>query len=284
MFRLARTPWVLVCDSHIIFESRAIRELIGYADMHPTSEDLIQGPLVYDNDGLTTHWKQTTPPGLWGVWDYDYRAKDDAPFEIPMQGLGVFAMRKEAWPGFNPLFTGFGGEEGYLHELVRRKGGRALCLPQLRWRHRFRDARYEGVPYPLRLADHAWNLLVGHRELGIDAVEAIRKDFGSSLEPGVFDALVKGVEACQSWNVPGERPPPVKMLGVWYSNNSAPERLLKNSLATIDRASTLSRHDVRVVTCPWETHPRQPVPRGPGEVPRRAGAPQHRAADTTGDE
>jgi hypothetical protein len=273
VFRLAETPWVMVCDSHVIFESGAIEALIRHTKEHPESNDLIQGPLVYDNDGLTTHWRPTTPPGLWGVWDYDLREKEGRLFEIPMQGLGVFAMRREAWPGFNPLFNGFGGEEGYIHELVRRRGGKALCLPQLRWRHRFRDPRFERVPYPLRLTDHTWNLLVGHRELGIDALEAIRKDFGSRLEPGEFDQLVRVVEQSQKWNTPGERPAPLKMLGVWYSNNAAPVPLLQKSLGTIERAATLSRQDVRVITCPWKAIERNPFPQtlasykaGPGHL------------------
>ena len=49
------------------------------------------------------------------------RMQNAAPFEMGMQGLGVFACRKAAWPGFNPRFSGFGGEEGYIHEKIRRK-------------------------------------------------------------------------------------------------------------------------------------------------------------------
>lgn len=251
MFRLAETEWVMVCDSHVLFESGAIECLQKSIKQGKFGLlDFVQGPLVYDNGGLATHWKQTTPPGLWGVWEYDSKEKLKLPFEIPMQGLGVFAMRKEAWPGFNPLFTGFGGEEGYIHELVRRKGGKTLCLPELRWRHRFRDSRFEQAPYPLRLADHVWNLLVGHRELGINAVEAIHKDFGKNLPE--FDGFVQSITKCQPWNFPGERQKPLKILGMWYTNNRAPEKLLQNSLDTIWRASTLSRHNVDVYVCSWD--------------------------------
>lgn len=260
VFRLAETPWVMVCDSHVLFETGAVDALVRYAEAHPDSRDLIQGPLVYDNGVPSTHWRPTTPPGLWGVWDLDPRNAAGEPFEIPMQGLGCWAMRKAAWPGFNPLFRGFGGEEGYIHELTRRSGGKALCLPQLRWRHRFRDPVHEPASYPLTLDDHVWNLLVGHRELGIDAVEAIRKDFGHRLYPGVFDAMVRQVERCQSWDTPGVRPAPTKVLGVWYSNNTAPPKLLKASLDSIKRAADLSREEVRVVTCPWEPIPGNPLP------------------------
>lgn len=273
VFRLAETPWVMCCDSHVLFETGAIAAMIRYAEAHPESRDMIQGPLIYDNGEPSHFWRQTTPPGLWGVWDRDPRGNGTEPFEIPMQGLGAWAMRKAAWPGFNPLFGGFGGEEGYIHEVVRRRGGKALCLPAIRWRHRFRDARFEPIPYRLTLEDHVYNLLVGHREVGIDAVEAIRKDFGRNLPPGVFDALTRSAAKAQVWDAPGIRPAPLKMLGVWYSNNSAPAPLLKHSLDSIARARSLTRESVDVSTCVWEPIPGNPFPeviaeykQGPGHL------------------
>ena len=77
-----------------------------------------------------------------------------------MMGLGLFAMRTAAWVGFNPLFRGFGGEEGYLHEKVRQAGGKCWCLPALQWLHRF--SRPEGVPYRLAVPDRILNYLIGH--------------------------------------------------------------------------------------------------------------------------
>ena len=251
VFRVATTPWVMVCDSHVLFETGAIQGLIDYAEANPASNDIIGGPLVYDNGTLSTHWRPTTPPGMWGVWDTDARAFDRTgpAFDIPMQGLGCFAMRREAWPGFNPFFSGFGGEEGYIHEVARRRGGRSLCLPSLRWRHWFRDP-VVNPPYNPQLEDHVWNLLIAHRECGIDAREAIFRDFGHKLPLGVFDNLVRGSE-CQAWDAPGVRPEPLKVLGIWYSNNAAPTKVLKASLNSIKRAADLSRADVAVATCTW---------------------------------
>lgn len=263
VFRLSQTPWTMCVDAHVLFETAAIYELIQYAKANPDSNDIVQGPLVYDDGSITTHWQQTTPPGLWGVWDLDERANSvmrySDPFEIPMMGLGIFAMRTAAWPKFNELFRGFGGEEGYIHEVVRRRGGKALCLPALRWRHWFRDTvphlRREpyrtNPPYSPQVDDHVWNLLIGHREVGIDAVDAIYRDFGHKLQPGAFDKLVKASEV-QPWDTPGERPAPLKMLGIWYSNNAAPSKVLNASLGSIKRAADLSRAEVRVSTCPWE--------------------------------
>ena len=80
-----------------------------------------------------------------------------------MQGLGVFSCRKDAWLDFNPRFRGFGGEEGYIHEKFRQSGQRCLCLPSLRWLHRF--GRPNGVPYPLTVDDKLRNYLLDTRSL-----------------------------------------------------------------------------------------------------------------------
>ncbi len=108
---------------------------------------------------------------MYGVWESDPRGEDpQAPsFDIPMQGLGLFACRRAAWPGFNPRFRGFGGEEGYIHEKTRQRGGRTLCLPFLRWVHRFE--RPLGPPYRNCWEDRIHNYYVGFTELGLDTAE-----------------------------------------------------------------------------------------------------------------
>jgi hypothetical protein len=88
-----------------------------------------------------------------------------------MQGLGVFSCRKSAWLGFHPQFRGFGGEEGYIHEKFRQAGRRCLCLPWLRWIHRF--GRPGGVQYPLIVEDKLRNYVLGHAELGLDLAPVV---------------------------------------------------------------------------------------------------------------
>jgi hypothetical protein len=102
-----------------------------------------------------------------GVWATDPRGKaiDSEPFEIPAQGMGVFACRKAAWPDYNPRFEGFATEEVYIHEKFRRAGGKCLCLPFLRWVHRFGRPR---APYQYTDLDRFRNLLIAHEELGWD--------------------------------------------------------------------------------------------------------------------
>lgn len=182
VFREASADFVLCVDCHVMFVPGALRKLIDYFHANPGTPDLLQGPLLDDDlRSLSTHMDPTWSAGMYGVWANDPRAADPAapPFEIAMQGLGAFACRKSAWPGLNPRLRGFGGEEGYLHEKFRRAGGRTLCLPFLRWVHRF--GRPMGVPYQNTWEDRIRNYLIIAAELGHDpspALEHFRAHLG----------------------------------------------------------------------------------------------------------
>ena len=242
--------------------------MLDWIEANPDSNDLVTGPLLYDDgQSISTHWNQAGKPGLWGTWDTDPRWQGTEPFEIFSQGLGLFCMRRAAWPGFHPLFRGFGGEEGYIHEKARQRGGKCWCLPQLKWRHKFRHMEHGSPPppYPLSLEDHTFNLLLGHRELGIDAVEAIQEHFGKRLPSGVFQQFVTQAEKLQPFGQPSDRKK-LRLLGIWYTNNAAPEPLMQKSLATIQRAvAETMHHDVAVTTSAWKPVPGNPFPCSLGE-------------------
>ena len=175
IFREAQGEYALCVDSHVLFPSGSLRKLIDYFYANPETCDLLQGPLLYDDMRTTSsHMEPQWSAGMFGVWGSDPRADDpDAePFEIEMQGLGVFACRRDAWPGFNPRLAGFGSEEGYIQEKFRQAGGRALCLPFLRWLHRF--GRPMGVRYRNDWEDRIRNYLIVARELGRDPSEMIQ--------------------------------------------------------------------------------------------------------------
>ncbi len=169
VFQRARTDYVLCMDCHVLFVPGALERLIHLFREGRDEGNLLQGPLLYDDlRTLSTHFEPVWRDRMWGIWATDERGRnpDGEPFEIPMQGLGVFACRRDAWLGFSPHFRGFGGEEGYIHEKYRQHGRRTLCLPFLRWMHRF--ARPDGVPYPASIDDRIRNYLIGHLELGLD--------------------------------------------------------------------------------------------------------------------
>lgn len=181
---------VLCMDSHVFLVPGALKKLLAYLEANPDSNDLLQGPLVHDDlTKIATHFRPEWRSGMYGVWEADERGLDPEgePFEIPMQGLGIFACRRKAWPGFNPRFKGFGGEEGYIHEKFRQRGGRTLCLPFLRWLHRFN--RPLGIPYANTWDDRIRNYLIGFHELGLDTQE-MEEHFRTLLGASAADKIL----------------------------------------------------------------------------------------------
>ena len=173
-------------------------QLLRYFAENETTPDLLQGPLLQDDlKRLSTHFRPEWRGGMYGVWDNNGLAADPhaPPFEIPMQGLGLFACRRAAWLGFNEAFRGFGGEEGYIHEKFRQAGARTLCLPFLRWMHRFN--RPMGLPYRNILEDRIWNYLVGFGELGLPTTEMeehFRELIGEPKGSKIIESLKQKVD------------------------------------------------------------------------------------------
>ena len=115
IFQEAGGDFVLCMDCHVFVVPGALKRLIDYLDARPDTRDLLQGPLLYDDlRTISTHFRPEWRSGMYGVWDKSPAAADvdAAPFDIPMQGLGLFACRRAAWRGFNPEFRGFGGVQG----------------------------------------------------------------------------------------------------------------------------------------------------------------------------
>ena len=185
LFIEANSEYVLCIDCHVLLEPGSLRKLIDYFEDNPNDKNLLHGPLVDDSlSQVYTHMEPVWNEAMFGVWGVDERGADsDAqPFEIPMHGAGLFACRKDAWLGFNFRFSGFGGEEGYMHEKFRQARRKVLCLPFLRWLHRF--DRPTGVPYNINWISRIRNYYCGANELGSDHkgiknhFSEINEDFG----------------------------------------------------------------------------------------------------------
>jgi hypothetical protein len=194
IFREADADVVCCLDSHVLLKPGALGALLEYFEENPTSRDMIQGPLLSDDlsSVVGTHFEPTWSDGMYGQWATDARLADGAagPFEIPMQGLGQFACRREAWPGINSRFRGFGGEEGYLHEKVRQGGGRVLCHPAMGWVHRF--TRPSGPPYRPTWEDRVRNYRIGWGEIGwdIEPMEAHFREMLGAIPEADPDAIL----------------------------------------------------------------------------------------------
>lgn len=189
VFKEALHENVLCMDSHVLLDPGAFDRL----ERSMTGNDLYQGPLIYDDHKtISTHFDPVWRGAMWGIWATDERGRDPEaePFTIPAQGMGVFACKKDAWLGFNDAFSGFGGEECYIHEKFRQAGRQTWCLPFLRWHHRF--GRPGGIPYKDRWEYRIRNYIIGHRELGLDpapVIEHFTKEGHGKLVEQVLEEL-----------------------------------------------------------------------------------------------
>jgi len=165
IFKHATGEYTLCMDSHVMFEPTAIENLLNYYKKFPDTKNLIQGPLMMDNmKDVYTHFDPVWRGNMFGIWANNKEAYVlGEPFEINMMGLGMFSCKTSEWCGFNVNFKGFGGEEGYIHEKFRRAGGKCICIPQLKWNHRFK--RPAGIPYPNTKEDRIHNYFVGWLEI-----------------------------------------------------------------------------------------------------------------------
>lgn len=204
VFDKATTKYVMCMDPHVLYPLYSIRALLSHLRDNPETKDLLQGPLLYENGGLSTHFNGNWGGEMWGQWDTNHEGlKSGKPFDIPSQGLGMFASQRETWLRFNHEFTGFGGEEGYIHEKYRQHGRRCLCIPSLHWWHRF--TRPNGTPYPALRYEKVRNYIIGFKELKL-SLTPIYDHFvlGKGLEGG------KGVLSELDWKVllNGDMPAP----------------------------------------------------------------------------
>lgn len=190
----ASGQYVLILDCHVLLVNGAIETLLNYYSDHPNCTDLIQGPLLYDDlSNLSTEFKDEWRGDMYGIWHNNPEAyAKGEPFEIKMQGMGLCSFEKQNWPGICPYFRGFGAEEGYIAEKFRRNGGKNICIPQLKWIHRF--GRPNGVKYPLILEDRIWNYFVGWLEITRDPnhhmIQDTYKHFTQRVSTDTLDSLL----------------------------------------------------------------------------------------------
>lgn len=201
VFREAEGEVVCCLDSHVLIAPGGLAALLAYFAERPGSRDLVTGPLIDFGTGAVTatHLDLAWRGKMLGTWGDNQLADDPAgpPYELEAMGLGLFACRRDAWPGFHPQFRGFGAEEGYLHERVRRRGGRTVGLPALRWTHRF--ARPAGQPYRNAALDRTRNYELAFAELGWDFAEGRQHLLAEGLWPWIAREVAEAPRHPLAW-------------------------------------------------------------------------------------
>ena len=190
IFKYASSDIVVCVDCHVLLFPGALDALLNYLE-GTTRPTLVQGPLVYDTmKSESAFWNDSWKRGMLGTWSdpKPLSGVSEGPIEITNMGLGAFAAKRHEWPGFNPLFRGFGGEEGYIQKKYSLLGGRAVSLPAFKWLHRFYRPR--GQPYPSYMRDTIFNYLVGCfelNELPDRVIEYFSPRIGSSRFRRIFE-------------------------------------------------------------------------------------------------
>lgn len=240
VFREATGDVVVCIDSHVILWPGTLNAIIGHFHDAPDSVDLMTGILMQGNGRVmatsqqlfvqegravpsdaAVHHGVLCRGGQLGVWEVDQRAVGAATgeVEVDMNGSWLLAMRKAAWPGFLPEFRGFGGNEVYLCEEVRRRGGRVLIHPGVRGTHNFSTAHKKG--YPVQAVDRIRNYIVGFRRLGNRDLEAATVDYFKTLWPKTVEQVIEELGEAEE-----EEPAPVLKAGPTTEPESRYDRLL----------------------------------------------------------
>jgi len=183
IFDLANHPFVLVIDSHVFLWPDALKRLKWWLmNNWDDARNLIHGPMLSSGlDQCYTHYNNQWRADMWGTWCQPRKTGEvtGPPIEIEMMGCGVFGCRKDSWLRFHPGCRGFAGVEGVIHEKYRRAGRKVLCLPFLKWAHKFYEKGAK-IPYPLEKADRIRNFLLGFAEIGLDA-EPLYEHYGREV-------------------------------------------------------------------------------------------------------
>lgn len=169
---------VVICvDPHVMLAQGAIKAIVDWLADHPL--DMVSGPLEDDNGKLSWFQRPKWAAGALGLWadnlgrlsgpfkDWQVEVQGDRskPFEIWQQGMGLFACRREAWPGFHRDARGWGGCETFAASSIRARGGKVICHPDARWRHRFQ--RPFKVEWTATKEQQLRNYLIGFHSLGL---------------------------------------------------------------------------------------------------------------------
>ena len=197
LFTHAESDIIICIDSHVLLHAGAIDAVVEYLSKPtPHQPKLLQGPIVWDNLKMeSVAWDDHWTRSMQGCWRTSQRLSipEAKSFEIPNMGLGAFAARKDEWLGINPLFRGFGGEEGYLHRKYRRHGGISVSLPAFKWTHRF--PRPNGCNYSNKIQDRIFNYFIGSFELG-EPPDRIIEYFAMKMSEWEIKSIFEDAKRC----------------------------------------------------------------------------------------
>jgi glycosyltransferase involved in cell wall biosynthesis len=185
--------YFLLVDSHVLLAPGSVDYMLQLIDNNMIGKNMIVGPLLNEScHVIATHLDERWRGDFFGTWNVDQDVNKGLIKEIPGSGSAYFLMKKEHWPGFNPNYEGFGGEELISHEMVRQRGGKIYCHPKMGWIHRF--VRGKPFTYKCDLIDKIYNYLIGFYSVGWccdDVVEFFKKTPNAIWVPHAIERATK---------------------------------------------------------------------------------------------
>ena len=194
VFAHATGDVVLGLDCHVLLAPGFIAELMKWWEANPGSRDQLTGPVVYNNlTTCSTHLDPAWRGHDFGCWGTNKEAlAAGVPFEVEMQGMGCWSLWRSAWDGINPHFRGFGAEEWYMAEKVRKGGGRVMCHPALRWVHRFGwPVRTFPLSMELKIVNYYRGWLELYGSLDHPQIQAMTAHWLKEVKSEKLDGLIR---------------------------------------------------------------------------------------------
>lgn len=178
-WRQAKGEYVLLIDSHVFLAPNSINFILNAIKNNQIGQDLWTGPLLTEAQTISANCLLPELRGnFFGIWSVDQKVAPGKKIEIYGHGSAYTLMKKAHYPYFSKNFRGFAGEEIYIHEKVRRNGGKCYCLHELGWQHRF--YREKPITYRCTNEDKYWNYLVAFYEMNWSTIQ-IRDYFRRKL-------------------------------------------------------------------------------------------------------
>jgi hypothetical protein len=157
--------WQCPCHSEVRFTCIQDGDKLSYRSLCDSGEQPVltvckECGVSFPTVGWAGHEKILLDKGFISLGKND----EDDPFETIGHGLGMFLTRKDSWLRFVDNSVGFGGEEICVHDVYRQAGRKSICLPYLKWIHRF--GRPDGNPYVATLYHKLRNYVLWFNRLG----------------------------------------------------------------------------------------------------------------------
>jgi glycosyltransferase involved in cell wall biosynthesis len=188
----AKGDYVLLLDSHVLLAPCSVQYIIDAIDSDLIGKDLWTGPLLNESGGtIATELLPEWRGDFFGIWFTDPELPKIKIKEIEGHGSAYTLMKREHYPYFSKHFSGFSGEELYLHQKVRNNGGKCYTHQELGWIHRF--MRSKPITYSLTLNDKLRNYLVASYEIGW-SIKQCCDYFKPKLAKDQFDNVLSDVK------------------------------------------------------------------------------------------